>query len=65
MKKIKERRNKISKFNAAKEEAIAAQREVEELEDKLKNAKERAVELRARAKKLKLDLGGGSELEKA
>ena len=33
MKKITERRNKIAKFNAAKEEAIAAQHEVESLEE--------------------------------
>lgn len=64
MKKMKERSNKIAKFNAAKEDAVNAQQEVEELQEKLKNAKEKAVELRARAKKLKLDLGGGTELEK-
>lgn len=33
MKKITERRNKIAKFNVAKEEAIAAQHEVESLEE--------------------------------
>jgi len=31
MKKLKDRSNKIAKFNAAKEDAIAAQHEVESL----------------------------------
>lgn len=61
---MKDKSNSIAKFNAAKDDAVAAQQEVEELQEKLKIAKEKAVELRARAKKLKLALGGGTELEK-